>query len=68
MAQKFFVIAVFVCVFAAFVHPAPQFQKQQNFQAPQPFQTEAHPQERDSRFLVVDDKFHQESNGEYNFE
>lgn len=82
MAQKFISIAVTVCVLAAFVQSAPQFNNRapqkfgqfNNFQAPA--QAQIQPQaraqvqdpERQSRFLVVDDKFHKDPSGEYNFE
>lgn len=76
MAQKFIAIAVVVCVLAAFVHAAPQFNnrgaKQFNQQAqfaaqPKP-QFQPQDSERQSRFLVVDDNFQQQPNGEYTFE
>lgn len=73
-----------MCVLVAFVHSAPQLKNRgsrQNYNAfqPQP-QPQHQPQftsqpraqvadpERQSRFLVVDDTFHQEPNGEYAFE
>lgn len=81
MAQRFIALAVVVCVLAAFVHSAPQFGGQQQYnQNPflqpqqklqpqfQPQQYQAQEPERQSRFLVVQDQFHQEPNGEYNFE
>lgn len=95
MAQKFIALAVVVCVLAAFVQSAPQFNTRgqqrfgqfNSFQAQTPAQTPAQAQyraptqapvqqqqyraqdpERQSRFLVVDDKFHKDPSGEYNFE
>lgn len=78
MAQKLVVVAAFVCVLAAFVHSAPQFQNQNQFrgtpQFNQPKQAlQAQPRsqdpERQSRFLVVSDTFNQDpATKEYNFE
>lgn len=83
MGHKFVTVAVLVCVLVAIVHSAPQLKNrgsrgfQNNAFQPQP---QAQPQltsqpraqqpdpERQSRFLVVDDTFHQEPNGEYAFE
>lgn len=81
MAQQFIAVAAFVCFLAAFVQSAPQsqfgaqrqnnqFQPQQFQQRPQQFQAPVHVQEpeRQSRFLVAEDQFHQDPNGEYNFQ
>lgn len=77
MDQKSVTIAVLVCVLVAFVHSAPQLKNRgsNQFQAksqPQQFQPQPQPRaqdpERQSRFLVVNDNFHQDPNGEYNFE
>lgn len=84
MAQKFVAIAFAVCVLVAFVQSAPQFnnrgaqtfrgtpaQQFNNFQQPKPQplpQARAVDPERQSRFLVVDDKFNKDPNGEYQFE
>lgn len=81
MVQKLISIAVAVCVLVVIVQSAPQINKRgsqrfgrtpiqpqfNNFQQPQPA---AHAQEpeRQSRFLVVEDKFNKEPNGEYQFE
>lgn len=91
MAQKFIALAVVVCVLAAFVQSAPQFNTrgQQRFGQFNSFQARAQtpapapapavavaqvqPQyrsqdpERQSRFLVVDEKFNKDPSGEYNF-
>lgn len=79
MAQKFIIFAAAVCIFAAFVHSAPQFNSQNQFrgtqqltQTQQTFQAQpirAQDPERQSRFLVVDEKFNQNpETKEYNFE
>lgn len=80
MAQQFIAVAAFVCVLAAFVQSAPQSQfgaqrqynqyQPQQFQQQQQFQAPVHvPEpERQSRFLVAEDQFHQDPNGEYNFQ
>lgn len=83
MAQKFITVAAVLCVLVAYVQSMPQFQnnpflngqklqpqqyqpQQKQFQ-PQSFHAEQ-PQQQ-SRFLVVDDKFHQNpETKEYNFE
>lgn len=72
MAQKFIAFAVVVCL-AAFVQSAPQFNRTPQQYQPQPHaQAQAHAHapepERQSRFLTVSDSFHQDPNGEYNFE
>lgn len=48
----------------------PQPQQPQFTSQPRPVQPQPHAvdPERQSRFLVVNDEFHQEPNGEYNFE
>lgn len=55
-----------------FQQPQQQYQAQKQFQPqqfqPQQFQPQHVEPERQSRFLVVDDKFHQDPSGEYNFE
>lgn len=56
MAQKFVIIAV-VCALVALVHSAPQFDQQ--------FQQQ---QQQDPKYAVIDGKFHQDHNLEYNFE
>lgn len=82
MAQKFIAIAGVVCVLIAFVQSSPQLRGQQQFQQqhfqPQQFQQQQHSQpqqfhaqepERQSRFLVVQDQFHQDPDTkEYNFQ
>ncbi|XP_055301981.1 larval cuticle protein 1-like [Sitodiplosis mosellana] len=79
MAQKFVIVAAVVCVLAAFVHSAPQFQNQNQSRGPQQFSQpqqsfQAQPiraqnPERQSRFLVVDEKFNQDpATKEYNFD
>lgn len=55
------VISVFVCVFIAIAQCAPQFDQQ--FEP----QQQQHP-EQESRFTVLDGKYHQDPNLEYNFE
>lgn len=82
MAQNFVVVAACVCVLAAVVQSAPQqyhqnpflqpqqqnqFQRQQFQPQPQPQNT--HEPERQSRFHVIEDNFHQNpETKEYNFE
>lgn len=80
MAQKLITFAAVVCVLVAFVQSAPQLQgqrfQQQQFQPqqfqPQQFQPQqfrAQEPERQSRFLVVQDEFHQDpETKEYNFQ
>lgn len=79
MAQKFVLVAAVVCVLAAFVHSAPQFQNQNKLRGTQQFNQpqqalQAQPirsqdPERQSRFLVVSEKFNQDpATKEYNFE
>lgn len=58
MAQKFIIIAV-VCALVALVRTAPQFDQQ--------FQQQQQPQQ-DAKYAVIDGKFHQDPNLEYNFE
>lgn len=58
MAQKLIVIAL-VCAFVALAYGAPQFD--QRF--PQQQQTE-----QDGKYAVLDGRYHQDPNGEYNFE
>lgn len=71
MAQKIIIVAV-VCILVAFGQSAPQFQSQNQFSGPQTFQAQpirAQEPERQSRFLVVDEKFNQNPDTkEYNFE
>lgn len=54
------VFSVLVCVFVAFAQSAPQFDQQ--------FQPQQQHAEQQSRFAVLDGKFHQDPNLEYNFE
>lgn len=78
MAQKFVIVAAVVCVLAVFVNSAPQFQNQNQFRGPQQFnqpkqalqaQPRSQDPERQSRFLVVSEKFNQDpATKEYNFE
>lgn len=54
------IVSVLVCVFIVVAQSAPQFDQTFPQQQQQP--------EQDSRFVVVDGKYHQDPNLEYNFE
>lgn len=54
------VISILICVFIVVAQSAPQFDQQFQQQQLQP--------EQESRFAVLDGKYHQDPNLEYNFE
>lgn len=53
-------ISVFVCVFVAIAQCAPQFDYQ--------YDQQNQPQQQAKKFTVLDSRFHQDPNLEYNFE